>query len=449
MSVEDPFAVMSESPQQEKSTMSKDDGKEATVEEVKDVLKFDGASYFATEVVIEEDEYVLPQATFPGFYVKPKKDSYIPVRILSGTVEERVQKRLVVGFSKDGKERSLSPSRIEELVSEGGTQQIEEQVPYFQFKMEAEHVSELYGKRFSPYWIFVSAFDQMIPLSESKQTKDKIGWSKTSGRKLFAATRVGIDWRKENPNRPIKDDASLELLQEVADAMVGKIVMARVWHSAPKVTTSFNPRINDDGMFVKAKIDSKLGEFIKLTKNNEGQYVNTESGEVYDGPIAGLIEYDGGFLIPDASDDGEVVQDKTERESVYDNLKEDVFPIPYEVVPSLPENLKEHFTVINREDGKKIVQRLVMVHRNDGQKVPAEVTWETVGQIATQRRDVGTAIQAVTTDKELLTATWLGTHWQETPQPHLVELSELGEVRLVPTEKTEPFDFSGLDEFKG
>lgn len=455
MSVEDPFASLVEnesSPkdkvvkQEEKSTVGNKEEKKA----VEDALKFDGASYFAAEMVIAEEDYVLPQSTFSGPYVKPKVNSYIPVRISSGTVEERTQKRLVVGISKDGTERATSPERIEELVEEGGTQVIEENVPYFQFKMEAEHVSGLYGSRFSPYWLFVSAFDQMIPLSEAKRSKDKVGWPKTAGRKLLTATRVGIEWRQSNPDRPIREDATLELLQEVADSMVGKIVMARVWHSDAQKKVEFKPRVGDDGSFVKAKIDHSLGEFVKLTKNEDGSYVDSNSGEIYGGDITGLIKYENEFLVPDSSDDGEVVQDRIERETVYDKLQENVFPIPHEVVPEVSEAMKNHFTVIERGDGKQIVQRLVVVNRNDGSKTPAEVTWETVGQIATQKRDVGTAVQAVTIDNEIITATWLGTHWQETPQPHRVELSELGEVRLVAEGPVEAgIDFSGLDEFKG
>lgn len=144
-----------------------------------------------------------------------------------------------------------------------------------------------------------------------------------------------------------------------------------------------------------------------------------------------------------------MVQDKSERESVYDNLWENVFPVPHVVTTEekiTPE--MANMTIIDREDGKKIIQRLVVVHRNDGSKAPAEVTWETVGQIATQKRDVGTAIQATTSSGDVLTATWLGTHWQETPQPHQITLSELGEVRLTPAGPPTQ-DFSGLDEFKG
>lgn len=458
MSVEDPFAALAEtdSPskgktaqQKEKEIVGNAEEKTAVVD-IENVLKFDGASYFAAEMVIEEEDYALPQSTFSGPYIKPKADSYIPVRIVSGTVEERTQKSLVVGISKDGTERATSPERIAELVAEGGTQVIEEDVPYFQFKMEAEHVSELYGSRFSPYWLFAAAFDQMIPLSEAKRTKNKVGWPKTPGRKLLAATRVGIEWRKNNPDRPIKEDADLELLQEVADSMVGKIVMARVWHTNAKKKIEFKPRVGDDGSLIKAKIDQKLGEFVKLTKGQDDSYFDSQSGEVYGGSVDSLIKYEDGFLIPDSSDDGEVVQDRIEREATYDNLQENVFPLPHEVVPDVSDALRSHFTVIDREDGKKIVQRLVVVHRNDGSKVPAEVTWETVGQIATQKRDVGTAIQAATGEGEVVTATWLGTHWQETPQLHRVELSELGEVRLLPVSTGgAEIDLSGLDEFKG
>lgn len=440
--VDDPFAALAETGSPEKPAEGKKE--KVAKAEPKKTESFDAAKYFAAEMTINEEDYVLPEAVASDVYVKPKEHSYVPVRIVSAVVEERNQREIVVGYSADGTERTLDPKRIEELVAQGGSQQIEENVPYYQFTMEAEHVSGLYGSRYFPYRIFASVFDQMIPLKEKNRTKEKIGWVKSPGRKLLTATRAGIGLTLKN-DFPLHLDA----IQEAADAMVGKIVMAKVQYSKPVKSTDFKPRVNEDGSFVKAKVDPALGEIVKLKRTEEGSYVNVNSGEVYIGPIAGLIEHEESFLIPDASDDGAVVQDKNERTRIYDNLWENVFPVPHVVAPAdkvTPE--MANMTVIDRADGKKIIQRLVVVHRNDGSKAAAEVTWETVGQIAMQKRDVGTAIQAATPDGDVLTATWLGTHWQETPQPHQITLGELGDVRLTPTGPAAQ-DSSGLDEFKG
>lgn len=371
---------------------------------------------FIAEMTIDEDDFAAPEPI--SYYIKPADGTWIPLRIVSAKVEQREMKA-VVAYTPDG-EMVTNPRGIDKLVSEHGAKQEVEDITVYQFVVEAEHEATCFGERPAPYRLYTQVFPLRIPLKKPRMRGgvEEVGFDKASGKKLLAATRV------VKPGMNIKEDE--EQLQALADAMTadgGKIVMARVRRRTVKSDDSI-PRKNPDGTFVKCKVDEVEGAPIRLRKKDDG-FVYSSTSEAYEGPTAGLIPFgDDGFLIPDHSDDGAIVKDMVKRENVYDNLADEVFGV----------------------QGRDIT-----IHRNDAEEteVDAKITWETTGFTTVLPVKAGTLVQAVTEGGELITATWLGTHWQETEKEHELQVSETGEVRIVSVVSEDAGSQSSFDEFKG
>lgn len=434
---DDPFAQVEET-----TALAEKTAEKAAPAKKKDDAESEGSSAasdidfstFLAEMTIDEDDFSGP-TPFVSRYIKPAEGTWIPVRIVSAKIEQR-EMRAVVGINTDGS-FVTNPKAIDALV-EAGMEQSVEQVTLWQFVVEAEHVASCFGERSSTYRLYAPVFPLRIPLNKPRTRNgvEELGFDKSSGKKLMSAARV------VKPGMRLTDKDE-EALRGIADALVadgGKVVMARVRYRTKKSSDAI-PRKNSDGSFVKAKIDQDSGGFIKLTKgagsladsflgpDGEALERREEGNHVYI-PASGsaqvlqecdLIPLEDSFLIPDSSDDGVVVRDIVNREAVYDNLADDVYGLP---------------------------GRLVTIQRQDETEVEAKVTWETVGFITTQPVKAGTLIQAVGEGGEMITASWLGTHWEEVA-PHELTVEDDGKIRMVSAASLVEQATSGLDVFKG
>lgn len=432
MSMDDPFGGLdnnAETPKEDTMTKTADGATAA--------LK-----YFAAKMALSEDDYEEPKPYVP--YIKPAERTWIAVEITGVKVETR-ESRLVVAYDSNG-ELVTDPDQIDEIVENGGEEVIEEGIAYSQFRLEVGHLGTHFGERNSPYLMFVPVFPQKVPYKEPRKIRGTndyaLGFKKDAGRKLLAATRVGI-------GRSVTDDATV--LAEVAQDLIGKRVMVQVnRRESTKPTTK--PRLNADGSFVKAKVDETEGSFVRLLKQDDGTFAHKNTGEVFEGMTANLIPMDGGkeYLIPDNSDFGQVVRETTSTTNTFDNLYDDTFRVPNVVMVAkqVTKEIAARFEVVDRTDGKKEVSRYVEIVRANGDEVTGQITWESIGFVATAKRDPGTALQATIKGDDgdkVITASWLGTHWEETPQKHELVVTEDGKPRLVPVAG----GAGGLDTFKG
>ena len=374
-------------------------------------------------MTIDEEDFAPPEEFVSG-YIKPADKTWIPVRIVGVKLEQRDGTKAVVAYTPNG-EMVTNPTAIDKLVAEYGAEQVVETITNYQFVVEAEHESTLFGDRSSPYRLYTPVFPIRIPFQKPRKrgNVEEVGFDKISGKRLLAATRV--------VKRGMKVEENEEVLQQLADAMHadgGAVVMARVRHRTKKSDDPV-PRVYDSGpmagQFVKARM-SEDGSFVRLGKQGD-KFFNKAGGEEYDGDTSSLIQVGDDYLIPDDSQDAGIVKDMKHRETVFDNLGDDVYPLPGRSV-----------TIQRATDGDEEVE------------VQGEITWETLGFIAVSPIKAGTAVQAVIEtdgEKETITATWLGDHWQETQQPYELTVSDLGEPRLLPVVgNASP---NALDTFKG
>jgi hypothetical protein len=411
---DDPFAKVEETGTTKTAPPKKAAPAKAEPTKAKPVEDADPLASFLAEMTIEEEDFEAPANVIR--YIKPADGLWVPLRITGAKVEQR-DMQAVVAYTPSG-EMVTSPRGIDALVDEHGAEQVVEQISLWQFVLEAEHVATCFGERPSAYRLYTQVFPMRIPLKKPRERngKTEVGFDKTSGKKLLAATRV------VKPGMQIKEDE--EQLQALADAMVadgGKIVMGRIRHRVKKSDDTV-PRKNPNGTFVKCKVDEVEGAPVKLRKDGD-TLVYVSSGDAYEGETAGLIPFgEDIFLVPDSSDDGAIVKDVVKREAIYDNLADDVYGVQ---------------------------GRSITVQRNDDTEIDAEVTWDTVGFITVLPIKAGTLVQAVAEGGELITATWLGTHWQETEKPHELQVSETGEVRMVSVIDAAAGSQESYDVFKG
>lgn len=403
----DPFATV------EKTGTTKAKTTKAKVEPIgmEELLAYVG------EMTLEEEDFA-PPAPIMTRYIKPAEHTWVPVTITDVKVEQREQKA-VVAYTADGT-MVYNPVMIDKLVSEHGAEQSVESVTLYQFVVEAEHLADCYGERSSSYRLYTPVFPMRIPLNKPRTRNGvtEMGFDKNSGKKLLAATRV------LKPGVRLKEDENIEeTLTKLAEEMVGRNIMARIRHRVKKSDDSI-PRKNQDGSPVKALVDND-GSFVRLARKGENLIYST--GEIYEGETTHLISFDNGFLIPDDSDDAATVRDTVKREVTYDNLADDVYGLP---------------------------GRTITVQDSEGAEFEAEVTWNTLGNVAVQPIKAGTMVQGVIQGEErqntLITASWLGTHWAESEVPHELQVSDPGGVMsLVSVDLLTGGTDAGLDMFKG
>lgn len=357
----------------------------------------DDAAYFL-DMEMGEEEYEQPAAFIP--YIKPADKSWVPVEIISSDLASREIR--VVLQDEDGAEYVEATNKL-------------------RFDLEAQLVASCYGERSRPFLLGTPVEDVVIPYKNAAKRKS-LGFKKSSGRRMLAATR------SVKPGQKVTQES----LKGLTDAMVGKIVLAQI-RRVPKTYQDSEPRTNPDSSFVKAKVDEH-GSPVRVTRDEQGNYLMKENETPFPGDPAILIPYQGDFLIPDPSDDGAVVRDSTERKVEFDNLQDDVAPVPFAILEAdqVTDDIREKFTIHEHIGGKFAAERMITVTRADGSEALGQTTWDTVGLMATTPLKPGTAVQAVLDGGELVTASWLGTHWSETPQEHTLEVTEGGSVLLVP-----------------
>lgn len=334
-------------------------------------------------------------------YKMPADKARIPVVIVKAEIEER-DMRLVVARDPATGKPVWKPKEVDDAVKAGATEVIvEKTLP--RFKLEVEHVADIYGERSRSFLLGMPVYDMKMPYREGGKKRKSLGWNKFSGQRLIAATRV-----VEAGETVTKDR-----LEEIADAMVGKIVMAEVRYSKKKYTDATD-RTDESGQVIKAMIDEH-GSFVKVAKNGE-EYFYAETGDLYDMDTSKLIEFNDGYVIRDWSDEAAPVKTITETERTFDNLNDDVYPV-FAGDPKTGEG-----------------ERKVEVTRLDGEDIEAEVTWNTIGQLSKTPFTPGTMAQVVVKnekgDEETITINWIGTGWVETPEPHALGLSETGELQF-------------------
>jgi hypothetical protein len=295
--------------------------------------------FFAME--IGEEEFEQPQERQP--YVMPEDGSWIPVEIVSAKIGTWAMN----------------------IIPPGETEPREVDVP--RFELECQHASTAYGDKPWPYNLRVPAFDIKLPGKRGP-------WVKDSGRRLLAATRVTKPGQRITP----------EALEELAEAMVGKVVMTQIRHVHKDYTDS-QPRTAADGKtFIKAKTNDD-GDFMEVVKNETGTFVMKDSGA--ESPVqdeSRYIKYRDAFLIPDV--DGTVIRDMVTTTKTFDNLQDNVAPVP---------------------------AREISYTGLDGKQHKGEITLETVGAVATRPIKANTKVSVLVKGGELIRVSWIGTLWTE------------------------------------
>lgn len=190
-------------------------------------------------------------------------------------------------------------------------------------KLEAEHASTVYGNKKYPYNLFVPVFPATL------KTRRGDTWRKMSGPKLFAAAKVAtkggkLKFNADNP------EAMLASIEAIAEQLLGKTVMARVKHTT-KDYTDVIPMVD---------------------------------------PVTGEAVYD---------ENGEIRTEVKTTTKTFDNLEEDVAPLPERGIEL---------------DGKAY-----------------EITLNTIGRITKQPVAVGTLVVAVASDEEEVVARWTANGW--------------------------------------
>lgn len=179
------------------------------------------------------------------------------------------------------------------------------------FELELRHLSTAYGDRFNDYLLGVTVTPVYIAKSDGSGA-----FKKTSGNRLLAATGVMTTGQKLQIAARTPE-ALTEELAAMAEQMVGKYVIAKVRHRVVANQTVI-PKKNPDGSFVY-------------------------------------------------NEDGSVVKEYKDNPRTYDNLQDDVYPVPGRII------------VIDDE-------------------IEAEITWETITRIVKKPIAIGTQVEAVGTE---------------------------------------------------
>lgn len=300
------------------------------------------AAFDFFEMEIGEEEFEQPQERQP--YVMPPNDAWIPVEIVKAETDTWDMNILLPGNDEP------------------------QNTPVPRFVLECQHASTAYGDKPWPYNLRVPAFDVKFKTRRG-------AWVKDSGRRLIAATRVG------KPGQRITKDT----LDELAEAMVGKIVMVQVRHVTKDYTDS-EFKVGADGQFVKAKVDDE-GAFVEVERDAEGVFKLKSTGVALPEGLQDAklyIENNGTFLIPDA--DGTPVREVVTTTKTFDNLQDNVAPVPV---------------------------REVTYTKADGKSGKGEITMETIGAIATRPIKHNTKVTVMIKGGELVRLTWTGASWAE------------------------------------
>lgn len=442
MDMENPFAVLDKTddgdtptPSTPLEASSSGDQVDIPAQGEEEELDFDFGDFGDLNLALDEEDFV--QKEYRP-YQMPADGAYIPVRINSNKLGKREMKVLLtdpITGEDIVKERAMTP----------------------RFEMEVEHVAEIYGSRRWDLNLNVPIPDIRIPFRRGGELRT---FDKQSGRNFLAASRT----------LPHGETLTKTNIKKVIDESHGRIVMAQVRHSRSTQTDTENVT-DESGNLLKCKADVhgdpiriyKINSTLLLADGSLYQGEETESALIHYGEATKvpnpknpdeMIEAEGIFVIPDSSVDGVPIRRTVKRARIYENLNDDVKPVPGKVMPedAVTDEIAKHYVIHKNLNGSVMVERMAQITRTDNSTVYAQITWDTIGQVASAVRESGTAIQAIIhSTGELITATWIGTGWMETATPHVLILDKGGKLvfqALSGNNKGEP-DLGGLDVFKG
>lgn len=313
---------------------------------------------------------------------------WIPVHLETVEAVERHVPRLSskVCYATLNDKSFLLYDQVEAALRAGGEEKIGE-VPVPYFVATANHAAPAFGARRFPYEIEVPVFTVKTALF--KPQGNRTGYPNEHGRSLRLAT--GVTKAGETVN--------LRNMHEIADRMVGTIVMAKVSLSESK-KSRFRPVTDENGRPITVLIDRDTGRPIEVdkvtVKNDAGEeetnYFYAESGEVWEGDESRLYPYvNGKFAIRAAADGSDGPADRLEIpfKPYNDYINPPFLPVP---------------------------ERKVTVERLDQTEVEGEITLDTVGAIVPQAMP-GAMVDVMLRTGEVVTAVWLGTQWNEFASP--------------------------------
>lgn len=306
---------------------------------------------------------------------------WVPVRILDAKVEEkhipRLSSKTCIAV-KGGKPVAVLYDAVEKALKEGAEEVIKE-VPLPYFVCTANHAAPRFGERRFDYDIAVPVFT-IKTARRNPRPGFSTGFANDNGRSLRVATGVlstGDKLTKAN-------------MHEVAEQMVGKIVLARVSIVQSKKARTRNI-LDENGSPVMVQVNPETGDAITVfrPKDGSGYILDDGSGAIWEGDESQLFP-----LGPDrcaVRSDGDDAMPLTEEYHPY---------VDYINPPFLP-----------------LPERKVMVERatEGGGSVEGEITLDTIGAIA-RGATPGVQVDVLLRTGETVTATWLGTEWVEKPK---------------------------------
>lgn len=309
---------------------------------------------------------------------------WVPVRILAAEVQEKHVPRLsskTCVAKKNGKVVAVLADQVEKAIKEGAEEVIDEfPLPYF--VCTANHVAPAFGERRWDWEIEVPVFT--IKTALFKPQRNRTGYPNEIGRSLRTATGASA----------AGDKISKANMHEVAEKMVGEIVMAKI-NVVQAKKARYRSRLDADNNEIMVQVNPESGDPVTVFRQDEdSSYVIEPSGEIWDG------------------DEGLLVGIEPNRYAIRDNsdlaapLTEQYFPFNDYIdrnTPFLP-----------------LPERTVTVERVDGEVVEGQITLDTIGAVA-RGNGAGAQVDVLLRNGEVVTAVWFGTEWVEKAQPKMGE----------------------------
>lgn len=389
-----------------------------TVTDVPDDIDFGDDDFWADDDTMTAADYE-PVVYRP--FVVPAANSWVPVRITISDITT-TQRNIVVRNPETGEE------------------EVREQKTIPQFAIHAELACDIYGQKNNDYRTWAPARAVKMAFRDGLPNKrGELGWVNNHGKSLIAATRAlkpGEKITKEN-------------LRQVADAMVGKLAMARIKHTHSDRTVYSD--VMDGNQPVKVHADQH-GTKIMLTKQDD-KFV-LPGGEIYDGEEDLLYEFEGVYYVRSLDHDAPKLQRENIEKRTFDNLNEGLMPIPGANIEkgALTDDIKKRFTYHENNNGTFMVERLAVIERTDGSIANGEITLDTLGEAYDKMSKPGKMIQVkISGEEDLVTARWMGTQWVETKEQYVLSVygedhEKKGELFFMPKNPPAPAS-SGLDVF--
>lgn len=397
--IDDAFAALDSAPEDKKPVRTAKKSDTA----VEDAVAIDDLDAFfsALESVIDDSAWEMPAQREFTPYQLPKEYTWVPLEIVHADIKPRDIK--IVVAVKDGNIVAVKPADIAEAVKNGAEEELRE-VTLDEFRLELQHKSDIYGDRGRSFLWNAPYTGVRMGFKNGVKRKGELGWNNFAGDRIIAATRV----------LPHGKEFGRAHLPALAEKMIGKNIMGRIKYNSKDYTNA-------------EKVRDSRGEYIKYRINKNGtpaevivtgtSFISADGTELKPEQV---VEHAGVRYIRDDTEMGDVLTESSVTTKTFDNIG-DVAPVP-SASPKTGED-----------------ERTIVVVRTDGKEAKAVVTWETVSQYANAPFKPNTKVQAVIGD-DTVTASWMGTVWEETEEPHAVRVDADGALEFVTAE-------GGLDTF--